>query len=90
METRIKINDKKGWLFAFQTNLLTYSTVLVSFRFDIIESLFKNGCPISVYVTDCLASQLKTFAKVHKICMVHLLRGLNILWVFTNLAKLAS
>jgi len=76
-ETGIKINGRKGWLFTFQTNLLTYLTVSFSRGFNTIESLFKNGFPVSVYITDCWSAQLKTFAKAHQICMVHLLRELN-------------
>lgn len=76
-ETGVKINGRKAWLFTFQTNLLTYLAISFSRGFDTIESLFKNGFPISVYVTDCLAAQLKTFAKAHQICMAHLLRELN-------------
>lgn len=76
-ETGIKINGKKGWLFTFQTTALTYLAASFSRGFDTIQSLFKNGFPMSVYVTDCLAAQLKTFAKAHQICMAHLLRELN-------------
>jgi len=76
-ETGVKINGDKGWLFTFQTTVLTYLAVSWSRGFDTIQFLFKNGFPISVYVTDCLAAQLKTFAKAHQICMAHLLRELN-------------
>jgi transposase len=76
-ETGIKINGKKGWLYTFQTTVLTYLAVSFSRGFDAIQCLFKNGFPISVYVTDCWAAQLKTFAKAHQICMAHLLRELN-------------
>jgi len=76
-ETGIKINGKKGWLYTFQTPLLTYLAVSFSRGFDAIQCLFRNGFPISVYVTDCWAAQLKTIAKAHQICMAHLLRELN-------------
>ncbi len=76
-ETGVKINGKKGWLFTFQSTVLTFLAVSFSRGFDTIQSLFQNGFPISVYVTDCLAAQLKTFAKAHQICMAHLLRELN-------------
>ena len=76
-ETGVKIKGDKGWLFTFQTTSLTYLAVSLNRGFDTIQSLFKNGFPISVYVTDCLAAQLKTFAKAHQICMAHLLRELN-------------
>jgi transposase len=76
-ETGVKINTKKGWLFTFQTPLLTFLSVSLSRGFDTISNLFKNGFPISVYVTDCLAAQLKTPALLHQICLAHLIRELN-------------
>ena len=79
-ETGIKIKggkNNKGWLFTFQTPLLTFLAVSLSRGFDTINNLFKNGFPISVYVTDCLPAQLKVNAKAHQICLSHLLRELN-------------
>jgi transposase len=79
-ETGIKIKgakNNKGWLFTFQTPLLTFLAVSLSRGFDTISNLFKNGFPISVYVTDCLPAQLKVNAKAHQICLSHLLRELN-------------
>ncbi len=76
-ETGIKINGKKGWLWAFQTPVLTFLVVSFSRGYETINNLFKNGFPISVYVTDCWAAQLKTSAKAHQICISHLLRELN-------------
>lgn len=76
-ETGIKINGGKGWLFTFQTPLLTFLAVSLSRGYETISNLFKNGFPISVYVTDCLPAQLKVSAKAHQICLAHLLRELN-------------
>lgn len=76
-ETGIKINKAKGWLFTFQTAALTFLTVSYSRGFQTIQTLFKNGFPMSVYVTDCLPAQLKTIAKAHQICVAHLQRELN-------------
>lgn len=76
-ETGVKINGKKAWLFTFQTHILTFLTVSLSRGFDTIQSVFQNGFPISVYVTDCWAAQLKTFAKAHQLCIAHLMRELN-------------
>ncbi len=76
-ETGIKINGGKGWLFTFQTPLLTFLTVSLSRGYETISNLFKNGFPISVYVTDCWAAQLKVVARAHQICTSHLLRELN-------------
>jgi len=79
-ETGIKINgakNNKGWLFTFQTPLLTFLSVSLSRGYETITNLFKNGFPVSVYVTDCLPAQLKVNAKAHQICIAHLLRELN-------------
>lgn len=76
-ETGVKINGKKGWLFTFQTQALTFLAVSFSRGFETIQTLFKNGFPMSVYVTDCWAAQLKTVAKAHQLCVAHLQRELN-------------
>jgi transposase len=76
-ETGIKINGKKGWLWAFQTPVLTFLAVSFNRGFETINRLFKNGFPVSVYVTDCWAAQLKTTAKIHQMCISHLLRELS-------------
>lgn len=76
-ETGIKINGDKGWLFTFQTPRLTFLAASLSRGFETIANLFKNGFPVSVYVTDCLAAQLKVRAKLHQICTAHLLRELS-------------
>ena len=76
-ETGIKISGQKGWLFTFQTPAFTFLAVSMSRGFETIDRLFKNGFPVSVYVTDCLAAQLKVAAKSHQICTSHLLRELN-------------
>lgn len=76
-ETGIKIGGDKGWLFTFQTPRLTFLTVSLSRGFATITDLFKNGFPLSIYVTDCLPAQLKVAAKARQICTSHLLRELN-------------
>lgn len=76
-ETGIKINGNKAWLWTFQTPLLTFLSVSLSRGYETITNLFKNGFPISIYVTDCWAAQLKVTAKAKQICIAHLLRELN-------------
>lgn len=76
-ETGVKINGKKGWLWTFQTPLLTFFVASVSRGFENINNFFKNGFPVSVYVSDCLPAQLKVASKAHQICISHLLRELN-------------
>jgi transposase len=43
---------------------------------EAIEQYFKDGFKHSVYVSDCYASQLKTSAKAHQLCIAHLMREL--------------
>jgi hypothetical protein len=76
-ESGIKINGKLNWLFTFQTELLTYLHASKSRGYQTIENLFKDGFPVSVYVTDCLAAQLKVNARAHQICTAHLIRELT-------------
>mgnify|MGYP001613017011 FL=1 len=76
-ETGIKINGKKGWLWTVQTPLLTFLSAAMSRGFETINRLFKNGFPVSVYVTDCWAAQLKVITKAKQICTAHLLRELS-------------
>jgi len=64
-ETGIKINTKKGWLWTFQTPTLTFLSTSMNRGYETINRLFKNGFPISVYVTDCLAAQLKVITKAN-------------------------
>jgi transposase len=42
----------------------------------VVEQYFKDGFRHSVYVSDCYASQLKTPARAHQLCIAHLLREL--------------
>ena len=76
-ETGIKINGKKGWLWTVQTPLLTFLSAAMSRGYETINRLFKNGFPVSVYVTDCWAAQLKVITKAKQICTAHLLRELS-------------
>lgn len=76
-ETGVRVNGKKGWLFAFQNQLLTFLSVSSSRGFSSIEHLFEKGFPKAVYVSDCLAAQLKTPARLHQVCLAHLQRELN-------------
>jgi hypothetical protein len=43
----------------------------------VIENYFPGGFIRSFYVSDCYASQLKTVAKAHQLCLAHLLRELK-------------
>jgi transposase len=82
-ETGIKINGKKGWLFAFQNQNHTFLSASMSRGFQSISNVFGNGFPHSVYVSDCLPAQLKVESKAKQLCMAHLQRELaNFIDVF--------
>lgn len=76
-ETGMKINGNKGWLWTFQTSSFTFLSASMSRGYETISNLFKNGFPLSVYVTDCLPAQLKVATKARQICTSHLLRELG-------------
>lgn len=73
-ETGIKVNGDKSWLWVWQNKLYTYITVALSRGFKVIENEFPDGLPNSVLQSDSLAAQLKTKAKVHQLCIAHLMR----------------
>jgi transposase len=76
-ETGCHINGKKGWFFTWQNKAVTFIKASLSRGYETIENLFPDGFPQAVYVSDCLAAQLKTPARLHQICLAHLLRELN-------------
>jgi transposase len=76
-ETGSKIKGLKGWFHVWQTNKLTYIVASMSRGFSNVEKHFKDGFKNATLVSDCWAGQLKTAAKLHQLCIVHLLRELN-------------
>jgi transposase len=76
-ETGSKIAGKRGWFFTWQNKNATFITASLSRGYKTIETYFAEGFSNAVYVSDCLATQLKVTAKQHQLCVVHLLRELN-------------
>ena len=76
-ETGSKIAGKTGWFFTWQNSALTFIAASTSRGFATIQSYFEDGFKKAVYVSDCLAAQLKVAAHKHQLCVVHLLRELN-------------
>lgn len=76
-ETGSKVNGLKAWIWTFQTKLITFLAISMSRGYDTVSYLFENGFPLSVYVTDCWAAQLKVKTKAKQICTAHLLRELS-------------
>jgi len=76
-ETGCPVNGKKGWFYTWQNKTITVIAASLNRGYQTIETLFPNGFPKAVYVSDCLAAQLKTPAMLHQLCLAHLLRELN-------------
>jgi len=76
-ETGTKINSDKGWFHVWQNNTLTFIVAAMTRGYKTTEVFFENGFPKAVYVSDCWSAQLKTPAKQHQLCLVHLLRELT-------------
>jgi transposase len=76
-ETGSSYGGKKGWFHTWQTITLTFIVASLNRGYKTIEQYFKDGFPLSVYVSDCWAAQLKVKALLHQICTAHLLRELR-------------
>jgi transposase len=75
-ETGCRVNGKKYWFHVWQNRFLTFIVSFANRSYQVLEKYFEDGFPYSVYVSDCYASQLKTPAKAHQLCIAHLLREL--------------
>ena len=75
-ETGCHVNGKKHWFHVWQTSTLTFIVSFAHRSYEVVKQYFKDGFIHSIYVSDCYASQLKTVAKAHQLCIAHLLREL--------------
>lgn len=75
-ETSVKINGQQHWVWAFQTDALTYMAVDKGRGKAVIDKHFPEGLPHSILVTDRHPSYFKVDVKDHQICIAHLLRNL--------------
>jgi transposase len=76
-ETGSSFGGKKGWFHTWQTKCLTFIVASLNRGYTTIEQYFPGGFPVSVYVSDCWAAQLKVAAFLHQLCTAHLLRELR-------------
>lgn len=76
-ETGASVAGKKGWFHTWQTTTLTFIVSSLNRGYKTIEQYFPDGFPLSVYVSDCWAAQLKVVAFLHQLCIAHLLRELR-------------
>jgi transposase len=73
-ETGCRVNGKKHWFHVWQNKFLTFIVSFKSRGHQVIEEYFPGS--FLYYVSDCWASQLKTTAQRHQLCLAHLLREL--------------
>lgn len=76
-ESGVKINGSKAWFWVFQNPLYTFIKVAYSRGYKTITETFSNGFPMSIYVSDSLAAQLKINTKAKQLCLAHLMRELK-------------
>jgi len=75
-ETGCKVNGDKWWFWTWQTARLTFIMESANRGKKTIDSVFKNGLPNSILVSDRWKPQLNTTAKEHQLCLAHLLRDI--------------
>jgi transposase len=76
-ETGSRFGGKKGWFHVWQTTSLTFIAASLNRGYRTIKEHFADGFPLTVYVSDCWAAQLKVAALAHQLCIAHLLRELR-------------
>jgi transposase len=76
-ETGSRFGGKKGWFHVWQTINLTFIVASLNRGYRTIKEYFSDGFPLTVYVSDCWAAQLKVAALAHQLCIAHLLRELR-------------
>jgi transposase len=75
-ETGVKVNGTKWWIWVWQNLQNTFIVASDNRGSKTVDSVFENGLPNSVIVSDRWAAQLKTHSKSSQICLAHLLRDL--------------
>ncbi len=76
-ETSVKVNGKKGWIWAWRDIKNVFLEYSHTRGYETIQKIWENGLPESVLVTDRFSAQLKTKALNHQICLAHILRDLT-------------
>lgn len=78
-ETGENINGELHWMWAWQTDKLTYIHSDKSRGKPAIEKQFKNGLPKTTLVTDRHSSYFNMNVADHQLCLAHILRELTYL-----------
>ena len=78
-ESGCKVNGDKWWAWVWQNVLFTFITVSKSRGKQVIDSMFPQGFPNGILISDRWRPHLTTYAYGHQLCIPHLLRELNYL-----------
>ena len=78
-ETGAKVNGQKWWIWTWQNILNTFIVASDNRGSKTIDSIWENGLPNSVLISDRWSAQLKVHTQGKQICLAHLLRDLNYL-----------
>jgi len=78
-ETGVNINGELQWIWAWQTDSLTYAYNDKSRGKAAIDKHFENGLPKAILTTDRHASYFNMDVAGHHICLAHILRELTFL-----------
>jgi transposase len=76
-ETGCRVNGKKHWFHVWQSQWLTFIVAFAHRSYEVVEEYFPGGFIHAIFTSDCYASQLKTPAMAHQLCLAHLLRELK-------------
>jgi transposase/regulator of replication initiation timing len=75
-ETGENVNGKLQWMWTFQNAVATFIFQHTSRGKAAIDSLFPEGLPHSIIVSDRHASYFNMESKGHQLCLAHLIRNL--------------
>lgn len=75
-ETGAKVNGEKWWIWVWQNLKNTFIVPSNNRGSETIDSVWENGLPNAILVTDRWAAQLNSNTKGHQLCLAHLLRNI--------------
>jgi transposase len=75
-ETGAKVKGNKWWIWVWQNLKNTFIVPSNNRGSETIDSVWENGLPNAILVTDRWAAQLKSNTKGHQLCLAHLLRNI--------------
>lgn len=75
-ETGAKVNGDKWWIWVWQNLKNTFIVPSSDRGSKTVDSIWQNGLPNAVLITDRWAAQLKANTKGHQVCLAHLLRNI--------------